>query len=257
MLCAKWKKNAPRVEERNDGQHWFVDDKDRGMWNGVGPGFLPYTKGSFGHVDEMKEAGFVWDSYPGAAPRPTTPELRIADLDRDGLEKEIIYGCLMINDLIDVGRLHTDKVPLRPQRFDLAYELESLMGVYRVRADDKSQSFTSHIEIPKPYWVTGDSARMRQVLLNLAGNAVKFTESGTIRLEVSRLEEGRIKLGVTDSGIGITPAQMERLFQRYLGVTPGSVFLAFSVSAAIGIFFGFYPARRAAAMDPIEALRYE
>ena len=53
---AKWKQNAPRVEERNDGQHWFVDDKDRGMWNGVGPGFLPYTKGSFGHVDEMKDA---------------------------------------------------------------------------------------------------------------------------------------------------------------------------------------------------------
>ncbi len=102
---AKWKQNAPRVEERNDGQHWFVDDKDRGMWNGVGPGFLPYTKGSFGHVDEMKEAGFVWDSYPGAQPRPTTPELRIADLDRDGLEKEIIYGCLMINDLIDDAEL--------------------------------------------------------------------------------------------------------------------------------------------------------
>jgi predicted TIM-barrel fold metal-dependent hydrolase len=98
---AKWKQNAPRVEERNDGQHWFVDDKDRGMWNGVGPGFLPYTKGSFGHIDEMKEAGFAWDSYPGAQPRPTTPELRIADLDRDGLEKEIIYGCLMVNDLID------------------------------------------------------------------------------------------------------------------------------------------------------------
>ena len=39
----KWKKLAPRVEERNDGQHWIVDDKDRGMWNGVGPGFLPYT----------------------------------------------------------------------------------------------------------------------------------------------------------------------------------------------------------------------
>jgi hypothetical protein len=102
---AKWKKNAPRVEERNDGQHWFVDDKDRGMWNGVGPGFLPYTKGSFDHIDEMQDAGFVWDSYPGAKPRPTTPELRIADLDRDGLEKEIIYGCLMVNDLIDDAEL--------------------------------------------------------------------------------------------------------------------------------------------------------
>ncbi len=61
---AKWKKLAPRVEERNDGQHWFVDDKDRGMWNGVGPGFLPYTKGAFDHIDEMKGLGFEWDCYP-------------------------------------------------------------------------------------------------------------------------------------------------------------------------------------------------
>ena len=99
---AKWKKHAPRVEERNDGQHWFVDDKDRGMWNGVGPGFLPYTKGSFDHVDEMKDARLrVGLAIPAPQPRPTTPELRIADLDRDGLEKEIIYGCLMVNDLID------------------------------------------------------------------------------------------------------------------------------------------------------------
>src|SRR5437879_83339 len=70
----KWKKSAPRVEMRNDGQHWFVGDVDRGMWNGVGPGFLPYTKGSFGHIDEMKELGFEWNYFPGAKPRPTTPE---------------------------------------------------------------------------------------------------------------------------------------------------------------------------------------
>ena len=101
----KWKKLAPRVEERNDGQHWFVDDIDRGMWNGVGPGFLPYTRGSFDHIDEMADLGFKWDSYPGAIPRPTTPELRIADLDRDGLEKEVVYGCLMVNDLIDSAEL--------------------------------------------------------------------------------------------------------------------------------------------------------
>src|SRR5437764_4227470 len=97
----KWKKAAPRVEERNAGRRWRVDAIDRGMWNGVGPGFLPYTKGSFDHIDEMAELGFEWNSYPGAKPRPTTPELRIADLDRDGLEKEVIYGCLMVNDLIE------------------------------------------------------------------------------------------------------------------------------------------------------------
>jgi len=57
---ARWKLLVPRVEELEDGLHWFVDAQDRGMWNGVGPGFLPYQKGYFGHIDEMKEAGFEW-----------------------------------------------------------------------------------------------------------------------------------------------------------------------------------------------------
>ncbi len=100
---AKWKLLAPRVEELEDGLHWFVDAQDKGMWNGVGPGFLKYQKGMFGHIDEMKDLGFEWDSQPGAKPRPTTPELRLADLDRDELDAEIVYGCLMINDLIASG----------------------------------------------------------------------------------------------------------------------------------------------------------
>ncbi|PYN07243.1 MAG: amidohydrolase [Candidatus Rokuibacteriota bacterium] len=100
---AKWKLLAPRVEELEDGLHWFVDAQDRGMWNGVGPGFLKYTKGMFGHIDEMKELGFEWGNTREVRPRPTTPELRLADLDRDGVEAEIVYGCLMINDLIDAA----------------------------------------------------------------------------------------------------------------------------------------------------------
>ena len=104
---AKWKKTAPHTEMRNDGLHWIIGDVDRGMWNGVGPGFLPYTKGAFGHIDEMKELGFEWNYFPGANPRPTTPELRLADLDRDGIEKEIIYGCLLANDLIADTEMRT------------------------------------------------------------------------------------------------------------------------------------------------------
>ena len=98
---SKWKLLAPRVEELEDGLHWFVEAQDKGMWNGVGPGFLKYQQGMFGHIDEMKAVGFEWDYSRGAKPRPTTPELRLADLDKDGLDAEIIYGCLMINDLIN------------------------------------------------------------------------------------------------------------------------------------------------------------
>jgi predicted TIM-barrel fold metal-dependent hydrolase len=108
----KWKLLAPRTELLDDGLHWFVEAQDKGMWNGVGPGFLPYTRGSFAHIDEMRDVGFEWDYRPGARPRPTTPELRLADLDRDGLDAEIIYGCLMINEMIaDPGlRMWCDRV---------------------------------------------------------------------------------------------------------------------------------------------------
>ncbi|HEX2481655.1 MAG TPA: amidohydrolase family protein, partial [Methylomirabilota bacterium] len=104
---AKWRLLVPRVEELEDGCHWFVEGQDQGMWNGVGPRFLKYEPGIFGHIDEMKAGGFTWDYRRGAQPRPTTPELRLADLDRDGLDAEIVYGCLMINDLIASADLRT------------------------------------------------------------------------------------------------------------------------------------------------------
>ena len=58
---AKWKLLAPRVEEMEDGLHWFVEAQDKGMWNGIGPGFLRYQRGMFGHIDEMKDLGFEWE----------------------------------------------------------------------------------------------------------------------------------------------------------------------------------------------------
>jgi predicted TIM-barrel fold metal-dependent hydrolase len=96
----KWAGLVPWTDERDDGLHWIVDGADQGMWNGVGPGFTKYQKGSFAHVDEMKDYGFEWDYRRGARPRPTTPDLRVADLDKDGVYAEVIYGCLRINEII-------------------------------------------------------------------------------------------------------------------------------------------------------------
>ena len=97
---AKWKGKVPLTEEREDGLHWIVDGKEQGMWNGVGPGFAKYEKGSFTHVDEMADLGFVWDYRRGAVARPTTPEWRVKDLDTDGVYAEIVYGCLRLNEII-------------------------------------------------------------------------------------------------------------------------------------------------------------
>ncbi len=97
---AKWKNLVPWTEERDDGLHWIVDGKEQGMWNGVGPGFAKYEKGSFTHVDEMADLGFEWDYRRGATARPTDPTWRVRDLDRDGVQAEIVYGCLRLNEII-------------------------------------------------------------------------------------------------------------------------------------------------------------
>ena len=95
----RWRTSVPRVEEFDEGLRWIVEGHDRGIWNGA-PGFLKYQKGVSHHVDRMNEAGFEWSSQRGAQPRPTTPELRIADLDKGGMAAEIVYGCLTINEMI-------------------------------------------------------------------------------------------------------------------------------------------------------------
>ena len=94
---AKWKLLVPRVEELDDGQHWFIDGKDVGMWNGVGPGFNKYEKGKLGRIDKMYDLGFYTGHHQEAEPRPTTPELRLKDLDTDGVDAELIYGILGTN----------------------------------------------------------------------------------------------------------------------------------------------------------------
>jgi predicted TIM-barrel fold metal-dependent hydrolase len=102
---AKWKLLAPRVEELEDGLHWFIDGKDVGMWNGVGPGFGRYEKGRLNRVDKMYDLGFYTGHHLEAEPRPTTPQLRLKDLDTDGIDAELIYGILGANLKIQDGEM--------------------------------------------------------------------------------------------------------------------------------------------------------
>src|SRR5438876_7200970 len=93
----KWKLMVPRVEELEDGCHWFVDAQDKGMWNGVGPGFLPYTRGMFGHMDEMNNIGSEGDLPPGARRGRPTPGLRLTALSGAGSAARDVDVCWMIN----------------------------------------------------------------------------------------------------------------------------------------------------------------
>lgn len=129
----------------------------------------------------------------------------------------------LINDLLDVARVDTDRFALREEGFDLSALVDQLNEVFTLRAADKGLAFTLQLELPRPHWVRGDAARVRQVLNNLLGNAVKFTREGGITLAVSHPggDPDRVCLAVHDTGDGIGQAESERIFQAFHQVPGG------------------------------------
>jgi signal transduction histidine kinase len=122
----------------------------------------------------------------------------------------------LINDLLDVSRLEAGRFAMRSERFELGALVETLGEVYTVRAADKGLSFTLNLHLPRPCWVQGDPARMRQVLHNLLGNAVKFTQRGSITLTLVRDgSSGSVSTEVQDTGPGIAPADLAHVFEAF------------------------------------------
>jgi signal transduction histidine kinase len=121
----------------------------------------------------------------------------------------------LINDLLDVSRTESGRFPLRSERFELRQEIQQVAEVFALRAADRGLAFHWHADLPSPHWVHGDAARLRQVLHNLLGNAVKFTREGEISLDVMLAGEDTVRLTVRDTGPGIGEAEQGRIFQPF------------------------------------------
>jgi signal transduction histidine kinase len=123
----------------------------------------------------------------------------------------------LINDLLDLSRIEAGRFATRDERFDLVAQCEQVTDVFAVRAQDKGLSLTLDLALPRPSWVRGDAARFRQVLHNLLGNALKFTDRGGICIRVSRgmSSPGPVRVEVTDTGAGIAEADLPHIFQAF------------------------------------------
>ena len=128
----------------------------------------------------------------------------------------------IINDILDLAKIEAGKVELVAGPLDPEALLHDCADILAARAFENGNELVLAIEPGLPRRVTGDLLRLRQVLLNLGGNAVKFTRGGTVRLAVSRAEGGEERQGlaalyfeVADTGIGIDPSVMPRLFQSF------------------------------------------
>jgi len=126
----------------------------------------------------------------------------------------------IINDILDMSKIEAGKFDLSNVVFSFDKMLQRMVDVLSFRVDEKQQKFTLYVDENIPSVLVGDDQRLAQIMMNLLGNAVKFTPSGgSVCLNARLLQEKdkicTIQVEVVDSGIGISPEQQARLFQAY------------------------------------------
>lgn len=122
----------------------------------------------------------------------------------------------LIEDLLDYSRIEAGKVELECRPFVLSDLIEDITELLAPRAQARQLEIASYVDETLPAEVIGDAARLRQVLLNLAGNAIKFTSSGGVALiVVPGIRPGDIRFMVRDTGIGIAPDAQARIFREF------------------------------------------
>jgi CheY-like chemotaxis protein len=121
----------------------------------------------------------------------------------------------LLNDILDFSKIEAGKLELEDADFDLIAAVKSVAGTISAQAQTKGLAVRVDLDAGVPAWVRGDSLRLRQVLLNLAGNAVKFTEHGSVAIAVSTAGDRRLRFQVTDTGIGIEPGARATLLDPF------------------------------------------
>ena len=121
---------------------------------------------------------------------------------------------LVLNDLLDVSQAEAGRMSLNPEPFTLAEVARGSARIITPAAAGKGLDLRVELAADLPDQVRGDAHRLRQVLLNLLGNAVKFTDRGSVTLSISRTGED-VRFEIRDTGIGIPADQMDRLFKRF------------------------------------------
>ncbi len=128
----------------------------------------------------------------------------------------------IINDILDFSKIESGKMELESLPFELNTCLEETLDLFALQAATKKLDLAYAVAPDVPGWIIGDVTRLRQVLVNLVNNAVKFTPSGSISIEVRRLpgagesaDATWLEFSVRDTGIGIAPDRVDRLFKVF------------------------------------------
>ncbi|MDO9184878.1 MAG: PAS domain S-box protein [Bacteroidia bacterium] len=125
----------------------------------------------------------------------------------------------IINDILDFSKIESGKITIENVPFSLKDALKNIYNLLNVKAKEKNLEYNFFIDASLPDFVVGDSVRLNQIMINLVGNAIKFTEEGSITVSVKKIEEDdlnyKLKFIVQDTGIGIPADKTESIFDRF------------------------------------------
>ncbi|SJZ65342.1 PAS domain S-box-containing protein [Trichlorobacter thiogenes] len=125
----------------------------------------------------------------------------------------------LLNDILDLSKIESGKITLENTRFSLRQSIQEVITTQISQIHQKRLKFTTNIADELPDFLLGDPLRIKQILLNLLANAIKFTETGSITLTVSTIERLgsslKLQLSLQDTGIGMTPEALERIFAPF------------------------------------------
>ena len=124
----------------------------------------------------------------------------------------------VINDILDFSRIEAGKLEIQPEPFRLREMVEGCLKIFSPRAHEKGIELALCVQPQAPQVVIGDVLRLRQILINLVGNAIKFTERGEVVLDIQTGGDARqfhLHFTVTDTGIGISPEKLQTIFEAF------------------------------------------
>lgn len=132
---------------------------------------------------------------------------------------------VVINDILDISKIESGKMEIKKKAFNLQLCISQMIELMEAKAAEKDLQLISNIDPKIPKIIIGDEARLNQMLFNLVGNAIKFTQTGSVKINtsLSKIKNGKaeIKINIKDSGIGIPQVKMGEIFDAFEQVNEG------------------------------------
>lgn len=155
-------------------------------------------------------------AYYLRAKGPSDPDLRAA---RDIIDRQVQLMTRLVDDLLDISRITRGKIVLQKERTNAEFIISDAVESSRPLIDEAGHELTVNMP-PKPLWVHGDVARLAQVLSNLLTNAAKYTNAGGVIQLTAEQHRDQVVISVRDTGIGIAPENLSRIFDMFSQVDP-------------------------------------